>query len=160
VLDFADGFIKAVRLTGYQFAEIKPLVIEIARQSVVYPTNEEVSHFLEMIHTEDLGSDNVMTFSEYRMNGPTALLRPRRFLRLLRASNWKYGTARTVGLPGFNYLLRRVELAMIRRRSPIRVAEPKSGPLFFEGVLFRLVRWGCFPALSRARKIVMRKTRS
>jgi predicted HAD superfamily hydrolase len=157
VLDFADGFIKALRLTGHQFSDIKPAVLDMAERGVVHPSLEEVTHFLEMIHTEDMGSDNVMRFSEYRLSGPSALFRPRRFLRLLGASNWKYGTARTVGVPGFNHLLRTVELSVIRRRNPERALVPRHGPQLMESMLYLLVRCGTFPVLSRVRKILLRK---
>lgn len=156
VLEFADGFVKAARLTGYRFDEIKPALMEIAARSVVHPDKNEAEHFLNLVHAEDLGSDNVMSFSEYRLPGPRTFLRPRRLLRLLRRSNWLYGTARTLGVPGFNHLLRRVELIATDPKSRVSNCEPPCRAMQSESMLFALVRGGWFPALSRTRKLLVK----
>jgi hypothetical protein len=158
ILDFADAFVNAMRLTGYGFEDIKPVLLARAARCVVYPSKEETSHLLEIVHTEDLGTDGVMSFKEYRLPGPVILFRPMRLLHLLRTSNWKYGTARTLGLPGTNYILRRFELAVARRRrkaAGVRAARPR----FSEQVLLALVRRGGFPILNRLRKLLSKQQR-
>ena len=155
ILDFADAFAKAVRLTAYVFDDIKPAILAHAERCVVYPSPEETERLLEIVHTEDLGSDSVMSFSEYHLPGPTILLRPKRFLRLLRTSNWKYGTARTLRLPGTNYFLRRIELLVAQLKlKAVRIPPPR--PRLVELMLVALVKRGAFPLLNRLRKLLPR----
>jgi predicted HAD superfamily hydrolase len=157
VLDFATVFVKALRLAGYCFEDIKSNILARAERCLVYPSWEESAHLLEIVHAEDLGSDNVMKFTEYRLPGPSILLRPRRFIRLLRTSNWKYGTARTLGVPGFNYFLRRIELAVARLKRKPSATALSPHALATERLLLGLVKSGNFPALNRARKFFLKK---
>ncbi len=156
VLDYADAFVRAVRLTGYRFDDIKPTLLARAERCVVHPTREETAHLLDIVHAEDLGSENVMSFHEYRLPGPSILLHPKRFVRLLRTSNWKYGTARSLGIPGFNHLLRFAELTVSRFKRKAS-ASPFPQPHPVDRLLFTLVRNGYFPALNRLRKLMPKK---
>ncbi len=157
VLDFATEFVKALRLAGYCFEDIKSNILAKAERCMVYPSWEESAHLLEIVHAEDLGSDNVMEFTEYRLPGPSILMRPRRFIRLLRTSNWKYGTARTLGVPGFNYFLRCIELTVARRKKSRSATALSPRPFATERLLLRLVKSGNFPSLNRARKLFLKK---
>lgn len=159
VLDFADAFCRAVRLTGFCFADIKPALLAKAERLAVHPTAEEAAYFLQTVHAEDLGSDNVMNFNEYRLPGLSMLLHPKRLLRLLRTSNWRYGTARTLGLPGFNHLLRRAELFVRRRKCTAPATMPVARPRLTERVLLAVVKKGGGPHLNRLRKVVSKKFR-
>jgi FMN phosphatase YigB (HAD superfamily) len=161
VLDFADAFAKALRLTGYGFEDIKPALLALAERCVIHPSREETAHLLEIVHAEDLGSGDVMNFREYRLPGLSILLHPKRFIRLLRSSNWKYGTARTLGLPGFNHLLRRIELAAARLKGiPSSGGVCGSRPRAMERMLLAAARKGGFPALNRVHKLLPRKWRA
>lgn len=156
VLDFADAFSKAIRLTGYSFEDVKSSILARAERCVVYPSREETDHLLRIVHSEDLGSENLMNFSEYRLPGLKILLRPKRFLRLMRASNWKYGSASTLGLPGFNHFLRRLELciAWYKDTPPHTDLSPCPRPRPTERVLLVLVKRGHFTALNQVRKLL------
>ncbi len=106
ILDFAPRFIEALDLTTYGFADIKPFVLDMAQRAVVFPTRNEADQLMQLAHSEDFGFESVMDFNSERLAGWHAVLRPRRLWRRLRAANWKYGTARLLGLPGLNALVR------------------------------------------------------
>jgi len=112
-LAFADGFVHAVRLTGYGFEEIRPFVMTLIDRLVAHPTRDEARTLMQITHSEDFGYDSVMSLHEDRLR-IWDLLRPRRFVRRLRTSNWVYGSGRLTGMPGLNSLLRYLDLA--RRR--------------------------------------------
>lgn len=155
ILDHVDAYIKAVRLTGYEFDDIKPALLAKVERCVVYPTHDQATHLLQIIHAEDLGSDNVMNFNEYRFPGLHMLRHPKRLLRLLRSSNWKYGTARTLSLPGFNHVLRQIELAVARYKKSTQVTLIVK-PRLSEKLLIAFVQRGGFPILNRLRRLLSR----
>lgn len=162
VLDFAKEFADRYPLYGYPAADLVPYVAELARRAVFFPTRQEAEHLLQMVHAEDAGTDAVLDFSRYRLPGPSMALRPLALLAAIRGSHWKYGTGRTLGIPGFNLLLRlahRIILArnMSRGRPhcPFPYSLPHGG--FWERGLLWLVCHGALPWLVRLRDALWKK---
>lgn len=156
VVAFADAFAKAIRLTGYELKDIKPALLSLAERIVVHPTHEEVSELLKIVHAEDFGSSNLMDFSEYRLPGLSALVHPVRLVQQLRISNWKYGTAKTLGLPGFNHLIRYVQLTAAKTNP---LCESMPSPSMMDRMLLFAAKKGCFKAVSLFAKLFPMKWR-
>ncbi|MCC6923211.1 MAG: hypothetical protein IT525_09105 [Nitrosomonas sp.] len=55
-------FARAVDLTGYSFEDIKPFILTLAKRAIVFPTPEEIDKLMQLGHTEDFGTSNVMGF--------------------------------------------------------------------------------------------------
>ena len=154
VLAFADVFAKAIRLTGYDLKDIKPTLLSLAERVVVHPTKEEVAELMKIVHAEDFGSSNLMDFNAYRLPGLSALTHPLRLMRRIRMSNWKYGTAKTLSLPGFNHLIRFVQLAVAKRCS---LGGCKTSPRSMERMLLFAVKNGGCQALNLFAKLFSAK---
>ncbi len=110
IIDFTSEFARAIDLTGYGFDDIKPFILTLAERAIVFPTPEEIDKLMQLGHAEDFGTGNVMDFRDEKIDSWLALLRPRRLFRTLAMANWKYGTARSLGIPGFNMIIRFYDL--------------------------------------------------
>ncbi len=106
VIDFASEFIRAIRLTGYTFEDIKPFISTLIERAVAFPNKEETDYLLNLTHSEDFGYDNVMDFNSDRINNLRIILDPGLFLSKIKNSNWPFGSARSSGIPGINIFLR------------------------------------------------------
>lgn len=153
-LAFAAQFAKRYALCGYNATDLHPYVLQLARRAVFFPTRQQAEQLLRIVHAEDAGTDSVLDFSVYRLSGPALLLHPRRLLQILRQSHWKYGTGRSLGLPGFNHLLRLAHRLMIARhwsktrRQPLYRA---ARPHWWETLLMKIVERGGMPTLLHLR---------
>ncbi|MCP5274474.1 MAG: HAD hydrolase-like protein [Burkholderiales bacterium] len=110
IIDFASEFTRAIDLTGYSFEDIKPFTLTIAERAIVFPTAEEIEKLMQLGHAEDFGSSNIMDFRHEKLDGWLTLFRPRRLIKKLATANWKYGTARSLGIPGLNMIIRFYDL--------------------------------------------------
>ncbi len=110
IIDFTSEFSRAIDLTGYGFRDLKPFILTIAERAVAFPTALESDQLMQLGHSEDFGSENVMSFRHEKFNGWSALFRPRSLLRKLVLANWKYGTASSLDIPGLNMLIRFYDL--------------------------------------------------
>jgi FMN phosphatase YigB (HAD superfamily) len=158
-LSYSTLFAERYSLAGYRAADVQPYVLELARRAVFFPSREEADQLLRMIHAEDAGTNHILDFSAYRLSGPRVLWRPFRLLRLLRESHWKYGTGRTLGVPGFNRLLRLVHLALIAHRMPrngLHALAQMPTPHWWETLLLKTVEHGGIPLLLRLRDKIRR----
>lgn len=115
VLDFSREFLRAIDLTNYTFEEIKPFFLTLAERCVTLPDDEELAYFLELTHADDFGFNTVMDFRRHRLRW-RHLLHPLMFRRILQASSWRYGTIRTMGIPGLASLLRLAGIFSRRKR--------------------------------------------
>lgn len=155
VLDFAGAFGHAIRLTSYDMKDLKPTLLSLAERIVVWPTQEEVAELMKIVHSEDFGSSNLMDFSAYRLPGLRALGHPKRLMRRIRMSNWKYGTAKTLGLPGFNHFVRFVQLTVGRTTSQGRSL---PSPHMIERMLLYVAKIGGFEAVNLIAKLFLAKS--
>jgi hypothetical protein len=112
-LAFAEGFVGAIRLTGYQFEDVRPFIMTLIERLVAHPSRDEAQTLMQMTHSEDFGYDSVMYLDDDHLR-IIDLLQPRRFLQRLRTSNWIFGSGRLVGVPGLNALLRFLDLTRWR----------------------------------------------
>ncbi len=110
IIDFTAEFARAIDLTGYNFDDIKPFMLTLAERAVVFPTPEEIEKLMQLGHAVDFGTSNIMDFRDEKLDSWLALFRPRRLFRKLAMANWKYGTARSLGIPGFNMIIRFYDL--------------------------------------------------
>lgn len=110
VIDFTSEFVRAVDLTGYRFKDIKPFILTLTERAIAFPTSTESHQLMQLGHSEDFGSENVMNFHHEKFNGWNALLKPRSLIRKLATANWKYGTASSLGIPGLNMIIRFYDL--------------------------------------------------
>jgi phosphoglycolate phosphatase-like HAD superfamily hydrolase len=158
-LSFMAHFAERYALFGYPSSDLQPFVLELARRAVFHPTREEVDQLFRIIHAEDAGTSSILDFSTYRLSGPWLLLRPRRLLRLLQQSNWKYGSAQSLGVPGFNHLLRLAHRITIARHwSPKRAIHERqiASPHWWEKILLIVVERGGMPILLSLRQMARR----
>lgn len=91
-----DHFHAAVRLTGYDFDDLKPYVLGILERAVAYPTPEEVEHIGKLVHTEDFGHDHTLDISSEPV-GYCDLLRPGRLYRQLQHRPWRFASFASLG---------------------------------------------------------------
>ncbi|CAK0759822.1 HAD superfamily hydrolase (TIGR01549 family) [Gammaproteobacteria bacterium] len=112
-MGFAGRFVHAMRLTGYDFEDIRPFMMTLIERVVAQPTREEAQMLTQITHSEDFGFDAVMHLKHDRLSLRN-LLAPKSLLRRLRTSNWIYGSGRLTGLPGLNLLLRYLDLSRLR----------------------------------------------
>ncbi|WP_420264282.1 HAD-IA family hydrolase [Candidatus Magnetominusculus dajiuhuensis] len=105
-VDFSKEFLRSVLLTGCTFEDIKPFIMTTAERCIAFPSKEEMSHLFRIKHAEDFGSKSVTDFSSDRIKSRTAILNPTRFKAMVKKSNWRYGTVKSMGIPGVNLLLR------------------------------------------------------
>ncbi|MDE2387466.1 MAG: hypothetical protein KGN35_00020 [Betaproteobacteria bacterium] len=110
VLAFAAEFSRAIALTGYNLSDIKPFILTLAERAVAFPAPEESCHLMQLEHSEDFGSANVMNFHREKLNTFGTVLQPWNLLKTLKTANWKYGTASTTGIPGLNAAIRLYDL--------------------------------------------------
>ncbi len=103
---FTRQFIEAAKLTGYTVDDIKPFILTMAERAVAFPNKEELSHLMNLKHSEDFGYENVMNLRVDEIQSKSILLNPAEFKRKIRWSNWRYGTVKSLGLPGGNFIFR------------------------------------------------------
>lgn len=89
VLDHMAHFHAAWKLTGYDFADIKPYALAVMERAVVYPTTQEVTEISRLVHTEDFGHDHTLDMSATSLDY-LDLLRPRSVIAKLRHKPWKF----------------------------------------------------------------------
>lgn len=106
VIDFSREFLRAIKLTGYSFSDIKPFISTIIERCIAFPNSEETDNLFGLMHAEDFGYESIMDFNEKRLNDYRIIFSPKRFLETIKKSNWSYGTARSAKIPGLNILLR------------------------------------------------------
>ena len=110
VFDFSQEFIRALEFTNYSFDDIKPFILTMIEKLVAYPNIEEVRNLMRLKHAEDFGNENVMDFSNEKINGLKEFFNPVRLIKKIEFSNWSYGTAKSSGIPGITLLLRCYDL--------------------------------------------------
>ena len=110
IMDFSSEFKRAVDLTGYCFEDIKPFILTIAERAVAFPTSKETHELMQLDHSEDFGSENIMNFRHEKFDSWRSLLRPGQLVKKLAMANWKYGTASSLKIPGLNMLIRLYDL--------------------------------------------------
>ncbi|KJU84028.1 phosphotransferase [Candidatus Magnetobacterium bavaricum] len=103
---FTGQFIEAARLSGYTFDDIKPFILTMAERAVAFPTREELSHLMNLKHSEDFGYENVMSLQADEIESKRILFNPSELKKKIRWSNWRYGTVKSLGLPGGNFIFR------------------------------------------------------
>jgi len=161
-LDYARQFIRRYALFGYSATDLIPYALTVAHRGVFFPTREEAENLFRMIHAEDAGTDSVLDFSAYRLRGPSMLLTPLRVLQAIRTSQWKYGTGRSLGVPGFNHLLRVAHRLMLMR-DLARAGRPRPALMqlptarWWELLLLWITQRGGLPLILRARDAVRRR---
>ena len=106
VFDFSKEFLRAIRITGYSFEDIKPFVLTLIERCVAYPDKEETDNLLNLTHAEDFGYESIMDFKLDRFTSLTDVLNPNRFFSKIKNSNWAFGTARSTRIPWINIYLR------------------------------------------------------
>jgi FMN phosphatase YigB (HAD superfamily) len=157
----AFGKLANARISNYAYSasDLHGYAISVAKRAVFFPSLEETQHLFQMVHTVDGGSGEVLTFSDHQLRGPLALLQPHRLLSALRKSEWKYGTGRSLGVPGFNHLLRLAHLALIfrgRHHHPREQDGPLARSRWWETIVLRIVERGGLPHLVRIRDFMRR----
>ncbi|KWT91072.1 HAD-IA family hydrolase [Candidatus Magnetominusculus xianensis] len=105
-IDFSREFLRSILLTGCTFDDIKPFIMTTAERCIAFPTKEEMSCLFKIKHAEDFGSKSVTDFSSDRADSPAIIFNPARFKAAVKKSNWRYGTVKSMGIPGINLLLR------------------------------------------------------
>lgn len=158
-LAYAEHFREHYAFCSYSAADIRPHALQLAMRAVFFPRREEVDHLFSLVHTEDAGTESILDFSSYRLSGPGMLLRPFHLLRQLRVSNWKYGSGRSLGVPGFNHLLRLAHFLLIVRDQLHTRQRPKSripSSRWWERRLLHAVEQGGMPRLLRIRDKIKR----
>jgi predicted HAD superfamily hydrolase len=106
VIDFAEQFRSIIKSTAYTFSDVKPFVGTLMERHLVFPTAEEADRIMNLKHSEDFGTDNVMDWAGNRTRGLRSILKPRTLWRDIRGSYWPAGTAGMSGGPVLQYLLR------------------------------------------------------
>ncbi|MBF0345425.1 MAG: glycosyltransferase [Nitrospirae bacterium] len=104
--DFTRQFMKAVKLTGYSFDDLKPFILTMAERAVAFPNKEELANLMELKHSEDFGYKNIMDLKADVIKSKKILFKPSELKKKIRWSNWRYGTVKSLGLPGGNFLFR------------------------------------------------------
>ncbi len=87
ILEFAERFEPARRLTGYRFAELKPYMLSLIERAVVYPAPSEAAALGALAHADDFGADGLQDAATPAGGGL------RRRLARVRAAPWRYGEA-------------------------------------------------------------------
>ncbi|MBF0591365.1 MAG: HAD-IA family hydrolase [Nitrospirae bacterium] len=105
-IDFTRQFVDVASLTGYSLEDIKPFILTMAERAVAFPNREELSHLMDLKHSEDFGYQNTMTLKTDEIESKSILFRPSELKKKIRWSNWKYGTIKSLGLPGGNFIFR------------------------------------------------------
>lgn len=155
--EFGTQFSTRYANYGYSADDCHGYVVDLAKRAIFFPTHAECQQLFRVVHSEDTGSDSVMTLANHQLSGPMALMHPFRLMSVLKKSDWKYGTGRSLRIPGFNVLLRFVHLIMIwRGQARGRELNYRSlpQPRWFEVVLLKIVRWGGLPLLHRLRAAI------
>ncbi|WP_041286315.1 hypothetical protein [Desulfomonile tiedjei] len=106
VIDFTLQFRSIIKSTAYTFSDIKPFVGTLMERHLVFPTAEEADRIMNLKHSEDFGTDNVMDWTGNRTRGLRSILKPRTLWRNIRGSYWPAGTAGSAGAHLLQYLLR------------------------------------------------------
>ncbi|MCG6550782.1 MAG: HAD-IA family hydrolase [Candidatus Magnetominusculus sp. LBB02] len=106
VVDFSREFLRAVMLTGYTFDDIKPFIMTTAERGIAFPAKEEMRHLFRLQHAEDFGSKSITDFNDDKINNPAIIFNPAKFKAVIKQSNWRYGTVKSIGIPGLPLLLR------------------------------------------------------
>ncbi len=103
ILDFADEYLRAVRLTNYDFDDIKPFVVTLMERAVGFPRKAEIARLSGLVHSEDWGHDNILDVQSEPSGGFW-----RNPIKAVKASDWPYGlvTEKTgvLGASIFRYL--------------------------------------------------------
>lgn len=105
IMDFSVEFARAIKITGYSFNDIKPFIGTLIERCMVFPTKTETRRILDLRHSEDFGTDDIMNWREDHLGRKSILFRPIKLLNRIRKSHWPHGTARS-GIPGLNVFLR------------------------------------------------------
>ena len=96
IMAYVSEYLRAQRLTGYKFSEIKPFMVTLAERAIAFPRKNEVECLSRLSHSENWGHDNVMDLTEVRMDNFWLNIR-----KSLRTSNWRNGTvAHHAGIAG------------------------------------------------------------
>ncbi|KJU86918.1 phosphotransferase [Candidatus Magnetobacterium bavaricum] len=103
---FTRQFTEAAKLTGYTFDDIKPFILTMAERAVAFPSQGELSHLMNLKHSEDFGYENVMSLQADEIESKRILFNPSKLKKKIRWSNWRYGTVKSLGLPGGNFIFR------------------------------------------------------
>jgi len=146
-LAFATAFVRRHALYGYGADSLVPYAHEVARRAIIYPTPREVAELSRMVHLDNAGPIGSFKVPTLQQGGLRAMLQPRQLRRLMRETNWKYGTSRSIGLPGLNHLMRGAQL-LIHYRKSVKAGQPRGpeaevpGPRAWESAALKLARAG------------------
>ncbi|MEO5356112.1 MAG: glycosyltransferase [Nitrospirae bacterium YQR-1] len=110
VLDFTEEFRKALVLTNYTFSELKPFFMTMAERAVAFPKKDEIKELFSIKHAEDFGRKNITDLSGCMIEKKSVLLSPAAFKRIVKDSMWRYGTAKSLGIPGMNVFFRLLDI--------------------------------------------------
>jgi predicted HAD superfamily hydrolase/glycosyltransferase involved in cell wall biosynthesis len=106
VVSSTQAFIKAHRLTGLTFDQLRPYGFALLERSIIYPTRDEVEHITGLAHSEDFGHENILNLKAPPIRLGGVLLHPRAVWHNLLNAPWK--AAMFVDLPTnlWNYMFR------------------------------------------------------
>jgi predicted HAD superfamily hydrolase/GT2 family glycosyltransferase len=106
VMSSTDAFIKAHRLSGLDFDQLRPYGFALLERSIIYPTRDEVEHITGLAHSEDFGHENILNLKTPPIRLGGILFHPRAVWHNLLHAPWK--AAMFVDLPThlWNFLFR------------------------------------------------------
>jgi predicted HAD superfamily hydrolase len=79
----------AVKLTGYNFEELKPYVSYLIERAVAYPSNKEVNEIGKILHSEDMGQSNLLSMTGIHF-GFMDLIQLPKILKILKKQTNRY----------------------------------------------------------------------
>ena len=106
IFSFADNFCKAFIKTDYSFNELKPFAITLIERAIVYPTRREVKMLTQLSHSEDSGENHVINLNNIDLTKS----KPYLWSKLLKQSNWRYGSLASIGLNPILPIIRFIDL--------------------------------------------------
>ncbi|MES9943782.1 MAG: glycosyltransferase [Candidatus Thiodiazotropha sp.] len=106
ILSSTEAFINAHRLTGLDFAQLRPYGFALLERSIIYPTRDEVEHITGLAHSEDFGHENILNLKAPPIRLGGVLFHPRAVWHNLLNAPWK--AAMFVDLPtkAWNFMFR------------------------------------------------------
>jgi predicted HAD superfamily hydrolase/GT2 family glycosyltransferase len=97
VISSTDAFIKAHRLSGLDFDQLRPYGFALLERTIIYPTRDEVEHITGLAHSEDFGHEDILNLKAPPIRLGGVLFHPRAVWHNLLHAPWK--AAMFVDLP-------------------------------------------------------------